>query len=240
MPQSRTVAALVLLFAAGALGQTPEPATAANPAPPPTDKRVMGILPNYRTAEMSAASTPLTSSEKIHIAVKDTFDYPLLGVSAFLAGIYHLEDNHPQFGQGAEGYFKRLGTSYTDQLVGNFLTEGVLPVAFHEDPRYFRMSTGTTSHRLFYAMSRTVITRTDAGGYSPNFAELVGNGIAAGVGLSYYSDDRSASQYVRNWGVQLLTDTGSQVLKEFWPDIKRRWFAGRRQHSEPILAAAAH
>lgn len=201
------------------------------------DKHVFGVLPNYRTAEMSAAAEPLTSQQKMHIAIKDTFDYPLLGTSAVLAGLYHLENSHPQFGQGAKGYFHRLSTSYADQLVGNFMTEGLLPIAFREDPRYFRMATGTNSHRFFYAISRTLITRTDAGGYSPNFAELVGNGVAAGVGLSYYSDSRNAPDFVKNWGIQLMTDSFSQVLKEFWPDIKRHWAAKRDHNADPMLAA---
>lgn len=183
----------------------------------------MGVLPNYRTAEMSAAGTPLTAKQKMRIALKDSFDYPLIFIGAAYAGLYQAEDSHPQFGQGAKGYFRRFGTSYTDQLDGNMLSEGVLPVLFREDPRYFRMAEGPVKRRLWYAVSRIVVTRTDSGHSSLNFAELLGNGIAAGVGLSYYSDDRDVSDYMQNWATQLATDAASQVLKEFWPDIKRKW-----------------
>ncbi len=204
-----------------------QPGTTAT-TPPPPDKRVLGVLPNYRTANYTAIYTPISAKYKMTIALKDTFDYPLMGIGGLYAGIYQLEDSHPQFGQGVKGYLKRFGTSYTDQLVGNMLTEGVLPIAFHEDPRYFRIGQGSVGHRLVYALSRILITRTDSGGRVFNFAEVTGNGIAAAVGLSYYSDDRNVTSYLQNWGTQLSTDAISQVLKEFWPDIKRHY---RHKHS---------
>ncbi len=196
------------------------------------DKRVFGVLPNYRTAEMSAASEPLSSHEKMHIALKDTFDYPLFAVSAGLAGLYQLDNSHPEFGQGAKGYFSRLGTSYADQMSGNLLTEGILPVAFHEDPRYFRLAKGPIRHRLFYSLTRIFVTHTDSGHLTFNYAEVLGNGIAAGIGLSYYPDSRDVGDYMQNWGVQLMTDSFSQVMKEFWPDIKRKLYA-RRHKNDP-------
>src|SRR5579875_2846179 len=127
------------------------------------DKRILGVLPNYRTAEMSAIGHPLTAPQKLHIAVKDSFDYPLIFVGAGYAGLYQLENSHPEFGQGLKGYFRRFGTSYADQVIGNMMTEGFMPVLLKEDPRYFRMAEGSKSRRLWYAVSRIVITRTDSG-----------------------------------------------------------------------------
>ena len=199
----------------------------------PPDKRVFGVLPNYRTANMTAEYHPISWKYKMTIALKDTFDYPLIGVGAAYAGLYQLEDSHPQFNQGLKGYLRRFGTSYTDQVVGNMMTEGILPIAFKEDPRYFRLGEGTKWHRAGYALSRILVTRTDAGGKSFNYAEVVGNGIAAGVGLSYYSDDRDVADFMQNWGTQLATDAISQVLKEFWPDIKRKYL-----HRKPKATSA--
>jgi hypothetical protein len=209
-------------------GETATKAQAPDPTKnvPPQDKRILGVLPNYRTAEKTAIYQPIAAKYKLKIAVKDSFDYPLFGVAAIYAGLYQLEDSHPQFGQGMAGYGRRLGTSYCDQVVGNMLTEGFLPTLFKEDPRYFRMAEGPVKKRAFYALSRIFVTKTDAGGASFNFAEVMGNGISAGVGLSYYSDDRNAADFLQNWATQLATDATSQVLKEFWPDIKR-WYKSR-------------
>lgn len=212
-------------------GETATKAQAPDPtnAVPPQDKRIFGVLPNYRTAEKTATYQPIAAKYKIKIAVKDSFDYPLLGLAAAYAGLYQLDDSHPQFGQGMAGYARRLGTSYCDQVVGNMLTEGFLPIAFKEDPRYFRMAEGPKKKRALYALSRIFVTKTDAGNKSFNYAEIVGNGIAAGVGLSYYTDSRNVPDFLESWGTELATDATSQVLKEFWPDIKR-WYKSRHAH----------
>jgi hypothetical protein len=205
----------------------PPPASAASAPPPvvqaPPDKRVFGVLPNYRTANLTAEFHPITAKQKMTIAMKDSFDYPLAFLGGAYAGLYQLEDSHPQFGQGLKGYFRRFGTSYADQVIGNMFTEGLLPIAFHEDPRYFRLGEGKKSHRFNYALTRIFITKTDTGATSFNYAEVVGNGTATLIGWSYYTDTRDPKDYFQAFGTQLATDAISQVLKEFWPDIKRRY-----------------
>jgi hypothetical protein len=80
-----------------------------------------------------------------------------------------------------------------------------------------------------YALSRIFVTHTDSGQPTFNYAEVIGNGIASGIGLSYYPDNRNVADYMQNWGIQLATDATSQVVKEFWPDIKRWWYV--RHHA---------
>jgi hypothetical protein len=224
---------LLLMICGGTVAQiaaAQQQQPAANSDPPPTavqappDKRVFGVLPNYRTANMTAEYHPITPKQKITIALKDSFDYPLVGLGAAYAGLYQLDDSHPQFGQGVKGYLRRFGTSYCDQVLGNMLTEGFLPIAFHEDPRYFRLGEGTKRHRTAYALTRIFVTKTDTGARSFNFAEVIGNGTATLIGWSYYTDTRDAPDYFQAFGTQLATDAISQVLKEFWPDVKRRYF----------------
>jgi hypothetical protein len=235
-PRFLALASCLSLAACSALAQQPAVIAAPPPTapaeasqqpgsidPPPVDKRVFGVLPNYRTANLTADYHPITPKQKMTIALKDSFDYPLFFLGAAYAVVYQLDDAHPQFGQGAKGYLKRLGTSYTDQVLGNMFTEGLLPIAFHEDPRYFRLNEGTTRHRAAYALSRIFITRTDSGAKTFNFAEVLGNGTSTLVGWSYYTDTRNPEDYFEAFGTQLATDAISQVLKEFWPDVKRRY-----------------
>ncbi len=194
------------------------------------DKRIFGVLPNYRTAEMSAEYSSISAKRKLKIATKDSFDYPLFLLAGAYAGLYQLENTHPEFGQGVKGYASRLGTNYSDQVIGNMMTEGFLPILLHEDPRYFRMGEGPKKRRVMYALSRIFVTRTDGGKSSFNFAEVLGNGIGAGIGLSYYPDNRNVAGYMQNWGIALATDASSQVLKELWPDVKKWWYT--RHHAE--------
>ncbi len=197
-----------------------------NPGTPQTsqDKRIFGVLPNYRTVDGTLVFEPLTTAQKYHIAVKDSFDWPGFFVAAAFAGLYQAENEHPNFGQGIEGYAKRYGTAYVDQVVGNMMTEAVLPSLLHEDPRYFRLVNGTVKHRLWYAATRVFVTHTDSGGTRFNTSEILGNGIAGSVGNAYYADERGFGDTMDRMWTAIGTDAISDVLKEFWPDIKRHYF----------------
>ena len=199
-----------------------EPKAAPVPDPAPTnDKRIMGVLPNYRTADGTVPFHSISSKYKLTIASKDSFDWPNYIIGGVFAGLYQAEDQHPSFGQGVAGYARRYGTSYADQVIGNMLTEGFMPILLHEDPRYFRKVHGSVMGRIVYSLTRVLITKTDSGKTTFNFAEVVGNGIGSSISNLYYADERSLSDTGIRMGTQIATDSLSNLLKEFWPDIKR-------------------
>ena len=230
-----SVTYLFLLMCGVACAQEPEldksdavavapPASPAGPVEP--DKHIFGVLPNFRTAPDGGEFHRITWRQKFGIAGHDSFDPPGYVIAALYTGIYHLENTNPEFGQGFKGYLHRYGTTYGDQMVGNIMTEGVMPTLLHEDPRYFRRKQGSIPVRVAYAVSRILVTRTDANTRRFNFSEFIGNGITAGIGSAYYPAQRSLGGTARRLGAQLTSDAISNCLKEFWPDIKR-WF----QHS---------
>jgi hypothetical protein len=194
------------------------------PATPPGGNRVFGVIPNYRTADASQIGTVLSNREKLSIATRDSFDYPLVALAAALAGIGQWANSNPSFGQGMKGYGHRWITSYADQAIGNMFTEGFYPVLFHEDPRYFRREKGSTWSRLGYALSRTFVTYKDRGGQGVNYSELLGSATVVAIANSYYPDSRTVGGNASRLGQQLGTDAASFVLKEFWPDIRRKVF----------------
>jgi hypothetical protein len=123
-----------------------------------------------------------------------------------------------------KGFGHRLITNYADQSMGNMFTEGVFPVLLHEDPRYFRRATGPKLRRVGYALTRVIVTHKDSGGDRFNFSEWVGNACSTAISNAYYPDNRNVLGNVEKLLEEVGTDAGSQVLKEFWPDIKRKWF----------------
>jgi hypothetical protein len=199
------------------------PAEAARPAEAGKN-RVFGVLPNYRTAEASQEGTVLTSAQKLNIARKDSFDYPLVLLAGAFAGLGQLTDQQHSFGQGAKGYAHRLVTNYADQAMGNMFTEGFFPVMLREDPRYFRKATGSTMSRIGYAATRVFVTHKDSGGLRFNYSEWLGNASAVAISNAYYPDGRTAGANAGKLLTQVGTDAVSQILKEFWPDIKRKMF----------------
>jgi hypothetical protein len=203
--------------------QTPS-ASGTTEAEPPGGKRVFGVLPNYRTADASQEGTTLTTRQKFTIASKDSFDYPLVILAGAFAGLGQLSNQQPSFGQGLKGYGHRLLTNYADQAMGNMFTEGLFPVMLHEDPRYFRLGTGPKWHRTKYAFTRVFITHKDGGGTRFNYSEWLGNASSVAISNAYYPDNRNISDNVTKLFTQVGTDALSQVLKEFWPDIRRKFF----------------
>lgn len=191
---------------------------------PPGGRRVFGVLPNYRTADASLEGTVLTPKEKLVIASKDSFDYPLIALGAVFAGLGQLSNQDPSFGQGMKGFGHRLLTNYADQATGNLFTEGVFPVMLHEDPRYFRLGKGSKWRRTGYALTRIFVTRTDGGGTRFNYSEWLGNSASVALSNTYYPENRAVVDNSMKVLEQCGTDAISQVLKEFWPDIKQKLF----------------
>jgi hypothetical protein len=190
------------------------------PSAPVEDKRAYGVLPNYRTAELSTPFQPLTAKQKMTIAAKDSFDGAVYPTALVMSLIYQAQNSNPSFGQGFKGYAQRAGTAFGDQMIGNMMTEGFMPALMREDPRYFRIAHGSFGHRLWYASTRIIIMPTDSGSKSFNFAEWGGNSVAVGISNFYYRDGRTWGDNVQRLLVQCGTDSLSNVLKEFWPDVK--------------------
>jgi hypothetical protein len=207
-------------------GKAPAAEAAAPETPtPPPDKRVFGVLPNYRTADGSLPFAPITTKHKFYIAEKDSFDYPVVVLSGIFASFYQLQNSNPSFGQGMAGYGKRLASSYADQAIGNLMTEAVFPSLLRQDPRYFRLGEtgGTGWYRTKYAVSRVFVGRSDKGKWGFNYSEWLGNGTTVALSNLYYpSDTRNVEDNVEKLLIQVGTDAFSQVLKEFWPDWKRK------------------
>ena len=86
----------------------PNPPPASQPGASARPDRVLGVLPNFRSGEESDPFTPLSVRRKFYIGYKDSTDYPIFFVAGALAALGQMTDQHPQFGQGLEGYGKRL------------------------------------------------------------------------------------------------------------------------------------
>ena len=181
-------------------------------------------LPNFLTLENGGNVPPLTTGQKFKVVTRSSFDYIQVPWYAFLAGISQAQNSEPGYGQGAAGYGKRFGASYADGTIENFMTGAILPSVFHQDPRFFQSSTGGFWRRTGYAMSRIVVTRTDSGHQQFNISEVFGSAASAAISTYSYhpSADRTWSNTASVWGTQIGYDTMTIVVREFWPDIRRK------------------
>lgn len=186
-------------------------------------KRLLGVIPNYRSSASLQNYQPLPAGDKFKIATQDAFDRG----SVILAGIFGAEaqatNANRSFGQGAAGFGRYFGSAYGDIVIGDYMTEGVFPAILHQDPRYFRKGQGSGRSRLAYAAGQIFWTHTDSGGTGFNYSEIAGNSAAVAISNAYYADNRTASHAADKLGVQVGVDMASNILKEFWPDLQRKF-----------------
>jgi hypothetical protein len=227
--------------------------TSESSGPGTSNDRLFFTLPNFLTLENSKQVPPLTPKQKFAVVARGSFDYVQFPWYAFLSGISQAENSEPGFGQGWEGYGKRFGVAFADGTIENFTTAAILPSLLHQDPRYFQSGHGSFGRRTFYATSRNLITRGDSGKNEFNYSEVFGGAMAAAIStysyrpkgqyvtttipgvLRYIPSDRTLSNTAKVWGTQYGYDTLTLVVKEFWPDIRRK--IRKNQKSEPGISA---
>jgi hypothetical protein len=110
------------------------------------------------------------------------------------------------------------------------MTEAVLPSLLHQDPRYFRRGTGGVWSRLIYAIGQTSWkTHNDSGRGQFTYSEWLGTSASVAISNAYYADRRTAMDNVSQLGLQIGVDNARNILKEFYPDILRRFGHKQRQ-----------
>jgi hypothetical protein len=195
-----------------------------------SNDRLFYALPNFLTLENAGQVPPLTAGQKFKVVARGSFD-PIVSIwYGAQAGISQAENSEPGYGQGAQGYGKRFGAAFGDGTIENFMTGAVLPSILRQDPRFFQSGQGSFMHRSTYAMSRIFVTRTDSGHKQFNFSEIVGAAMAAAISTYSYhpKGDRTLPNTASVWGTQVGYDTLTYVVKEFWPDIRRKIHRSRQ------------
>jgi hypothetical protein len=202
----------------------------------PQTKRILGIIPNFRSVSTDEKLPPMSVKEKFLTATDDSFDYSSVFVPAALSGISMARNSVPEFGQGASGYGQYFWHTALDQTSENYMVEFVFPVITRQDNRYYTLGRGGFFKRTGYALSRAVITRNDAGNDTFNTSEVVGAGASAGLSTAYYpASQRTFSNVGSEWAIDIGIDAASFVAKEFWPDINRKLF-----HQKDPIEGATH
>jgi hypothetical protein len=186
--------------------------------------RLFYTLPNFLTVENAGQVPPLTTGQKFKVVARSSFDYVEFPWYGLLAGISQAENSEAGYGQGAAGYGKRYGAAFADGTIETFWTSAILPSVLRQDPRFFQLGKGGFWHRTGYAISRIFITRSDAGQSQFNTSEIFGSAISAGISTYSYHPhaDKTLSTSLSIWGSQIGYDTIAIVVKEFWPDIRRK------------------
>lgn len=196
-----------------------------------SNDRLFYAMPNFLTLEAGAKVPPLTAGQKFKLVTRSAFDPFQFAWYGLLSGISQAENSEPGYGQGWEGYGKRYGSAFADGTIEAYMVGAVGPTVFKQDPRYFQLGHGSFMHRTGYALSRLVITRGDAGNKEFNISEIGGSAAAAAISTYSYhpSGDKTLSNTVSVWYTQVAYDGIAIMVKEFWPDIRKKMAAKKHQ-----------
>jgi hypothetical protein len=240
------------IFQIAEVQSQPTSSAQQNPPAPPArldkqqdenPKRILDIIPNFQTTNEKPEYTPMTPREKYVLAYHQTVDFSAHIGNAFQAALQQASNGQPHYGQGWGPYAQRFGAAEADQVTSAFFIFGFLPHVLKEDPRYFRRGKGSPWSRIYYAASRTVITRTDAGKPTFNTPQVLGQLLQQGISTAYYpQQDRSVNGVFQDWGINLAYNCAYNALKEYYPDFLRWTFHRHLQQqaadSTPPVPAA--
>jgi hypothetical protein len=187
-------------------------------------QRILGVIPQFGTTSRQDAS-PLTSGDKFRLFLRSAFDPVELSTVGLQAGLSQAENEFPEYGQGAAGYGKRYGATLADEVSSGFWANYFYPVLLKEDPRYFRRGQGSIKRRFAYALTQEFVCRTDKGGRSFAWENVLGAFTAGGLSNAYYPPaERGLGLTMSRSAIAIGYGSLGGLVDEFYPDIAHRFF----------------
>jgi hypothetical protein len=177
---------------------------------------------------------PLTPEGKFRLALRNFSDPVNIGGTALDSEISNATSSPTSaFGTGWSGFGKRFGMSMADDGLNEFFSTFLVSSLAHQDPHYHRDPGSSTTRRIFYALSRVVIARSDFGKPMFNYSEFVGTTSSAILETTYHFErDESPGAISSRIFVSIGSDAAWNLMNEFLPDVARhvnpRFFFLRR------------
>jgi hypothetical protein len=141
--------------------------------------------------------------------------YPIF-LSAFAAGISQFDNSPPEWGQGAEGFGKRMGSDFAIAATGTTVRYG-LAQAFKEDTLYYRCDCRGFIPRMRHAVLSTLTARRGDDGHQvfsvPALLAPYAGSFTAVYG--WYPDRFGAKDAFRIGNYGMLAQLGGNVSLEF-------------------------
>ena len=161
---------------------------------------------------------PMTVHDKVAAGLKASVFAATGSLAA--AGWGQLTDGRPNYGTDSGAFGQRLGAAAILSTSNSLFNHSVFAPIFHEDPRYYVMGSGHPFlKRLVYAGTRVLITRTDSGHSTPNFALFAGNAASSALTVTYYpAKNATFSGVAETFGGSLGGSALAFVVDEFIDD----------------------
>ena len=170
-----------------------------------------------------AEFSPMTSHERLGAYVSGLASPEAFLRSAASAGIAQASGTPQEWGGGAQGFGERMGNAFAQHVIRGTVQYG-LSAALHEDNRYFPSRETGFFRRAKYAVKSTFLARRDNGSQSFSFSRIGGAAGSAFISREWQPASKTtAGDGAVVFGFSMMTDVGFNVVREFWPDLKRRF-----------------
>ena len=168
-----------------------------------------------------SAQSP-TQAEKFRTFVDEARSPLTFGAAGVNAGVMR----ETEVGRLSSGRQAGLADLYKGALIQKessaFFGKYLYPALLKQDPRYHPSSSPSFWGRVTYAVSRTVITRNDAGKATPNTSYFLGVLTSVAIATAYRPYwTRSTSTTFKTFGSTIGSDAGINLLHEFAPSIRQ-------------------
>ena len=183
---------------------------------PPTTAPALPELP-----DAPSVYVPLSGHDKFKLFLRRTYSPYTFVTAAAEATWAQMWAQWPDYGGGMPGWGKRFGATLADTESRRFIQTFLLSTLLHQDPRYFRSGKKGLIPRSWYAATRVLVTRDDDGDSTFNTSEFLGTLLTSSLQNAYYPDsDRGFPNTMTRFVGALGSDTTTNIIREFWPDIR--------------------
>jgi hypothetical protein len=160
---------------------------------------------------------PLTVRDKMVLGERSVVSpFSMIGYMV-TAGYEQAKNGQPNYGTDAGAFGQRLGATVLRDSTENVFTDMVFAPLLHQDPRYYVQGPQHNFfHRVVYAMTRPIFTRTDSGGETINGAQLLGDASASALSYTYYPKiNQNFHDTAATFGGSLLGSALGDLVSEF-------------------------
>jgi hypothetical protein len=166
---------------------------------------------------------PMTRSERLANYATSLADPGSILSAAASAGIRQATNSPKEWGGGAEAYGDRIGSAFAQHVIQSTLMSGSA-WALHEDNRYFASGQSGFIRRMKYAVRGTMLARRDNGSQSLSYSRIGGTAGAAFISRIWQPrSTTTAGDGAVSFGISMGSQMGFNIVREFFPDLKRHF-----------------
>ena len=181
------------------------------------------LVPAARTSSVAVPWRPLSTDERVQWYLDRTTGTESVLRGVALAGFATWRDTPSDWNRDAGGYSARFASRHARITISNSVQLG-MGFLLKDDPRYHRAPEKGVGGRLKNALVSTVTARDASGRLTPAYSRFAGIGVSNVIAKTWLPPSCNTwSDVGLRSGAQLGGQVGFNLLREFWPDIKRKF-----------------